>query len=57
MVDKYKAVSNTNENGLSKGERYIIESSHTGNVDVYTMDGTYLLWHRKDNFDNWVNIL
>lgn len=56
MVDKYKAVANTNENGLIKGESYIIENDHTGIVDVYSVTGTYLMQHRKDNFDNWVHM-
>lgn len=56
MIDKYTAVANTNENGLVKGKKYIIESKHTGTVDVYDTNGNYLLWHRADNFDNWVVI-
>jgi len=56
MYDKYKVVANTNEGGLTKGDKYIVENQHNGRVDVYTILGHYLMSHRTDNFINWERI-
>jgi hypothetical protein len=39
VMDKYRAVANTNEFGLIKGTKYIIENPMTGSVYVYSLTG------------------
>lgn len=53
MDNKYYAISNTNEFGLTIGKEYIVETIHIGSVYVYGINGDYLLYCRKDSFDNY----
>lgn len=53
---KYMAIANTNEKGLVKGEKYIVESNNNGTVNVYTININYLMVCRVDSFDNWIPI-
>jgi hypothetical protein len=53
MYEWYYAVANTNEFGLTKGKKYVIESISIGSVYVYEINGDYLTYCRKDSFDNW----
>ncbi|EXG87900.1 hypothetical protein K413DRAFT_4802 [Clostridium sp. ASBs410] len=55
-MDKYRAVANTNEFGLIKGTKYIIENPMTGSVYVYSLTGKYLTCCRKDSFDSWKSV-
>lgn len=55
-MDEYIAIANTNENGLVKGEEYIIRSNHNGNVQVYNQNMDYLMSCRPDNFDRWYRL-
>lgn len=52
-MEKYKATANTNEFGLTKGTKYILENPKTGSVYVYSGKGKYLTYCRKDCFDDW----
>ena len=40
-MEKYKATANTNEFGLIKGAKYILENPKTGSVYVYSSKGKY----------------
>jgi hypothetical protein len=42
FMDKYKVVANTNEFGLTKGTKYIVENPRTRSVYVYSTKGKYL---------------
>lgn len=53
---KYFATANTNKNGLMRGENYIVQSNHNGNVYVYDTEENFLMIHRTDSFDNWRKI-
>jgi hypothetical protein len=55
-MNRFTAVANTNENGLTYGKEYIVKSNYNGTVDVYDMIGNYLMIHRTDSFDNWHKI-
>lgn len=50
-MEKYKARANTNEFGLIRGNKYILENPKTGSVYVYDTKGRYLTYCRKDSFD------
>lgn len=55
-VDKYIAVFDgdaSNDGVLVKDEKYIIETSLTGNVSVYDMQNNYLKENRIDNFSRY----
>lgn len=56
MRSEYIAIANTNENGLIKGEEYIIIDNHNGNVDVYDQNMNFLMSCRADNFDRWYEL-
>lgn len=49
--DKYYAMANTNEFGLKKGKKYVIENPKTGSVYAHDTDGTFIAYCRKDSFD------
>ena len=55
-MDKYEATANTNEFGLTRGTKYILENPKTGSVYVYSLTGEYLTYCRKDSFDNWKSV-
>jgi hypothetical protein len=56
MRKEYIAIANTNENGLIKGEEYIIINNGNSTVDVYNQNMDYLMTTRKDNFDRWYEL-
>jgi len=53
MKNKYYAVANTNEKGLKKNSKYIVESVSLGIVDVYDLQENYITSTRLDNFDDY----
>lgn len=57
MYKKYSAIANTKEQGLVKGQKYIVESLKDGTVYVYDLNEKYLMRTRLDNFDNYVEII
>lgn len=56
MRKEYIAIANTNENGLIKGEEYIIVSNHNRKVDVYDQNMNFLMSCQADNFDRWYEL-
>jgi hypothetical protein len=53
FMNKYTAIANTNEFGLTRGSKYMLENPKTGSVYVHNSKGEYLTYCRKDSFDNW----
>jgi hypothetical protein len=52
-MNKYHAIANTNEFGLTKGKQYIVETGGIGTVYVYDVQGNYITYCRMDSFDNY----
>lgn len=55
-MDRKYGIANTNEFGLKEGQKYIIESTHTGSANVYNLKGDYLTYCRLDSFNAISNI-